>query len=35
MKAFLEKYHATAAVSFVLLFIIALVTTILFTWIII
>jgi len=32
MKAFLEKYHATAAVSLVLLFIIALVTTILFTW---
>jgi hypothetical protein len=32
MKAFLEKYHATGAVSFVLLFIIALVTTILFTW---
>ena len=32
MKAFLEKYHATAAVSFVLLFIIVLVTTILFTW---
>ena len=32
MKAFLEKYHATAAVSLVLLFIIVLVTSVLFTW---
>ena len=32
MKAFLEKYHATAAVSLVLLFVIVLVTAVLFTW---
>jgi HAMP domain-containing protein len=32
MKTFLEKYHATAAVSIVLLFIIVLVTAVLFTW---
>ncbi len=32
MKAFLEKYHATAAVSLVLLFIVVLVSALLFTW---
>jgi hypothetical protein len=32
MKASLEKYHATAAVSLVLLFVIVLVTATLFTW---
>ena len=32
MKAFLEKYHAAAAVALVLLFAIVLVSTLLFTW---
>ena len=32
MKAFLEKYHAAAAVSLVLLLAIALVTAMLFSW---
>jgi hypothetical protein len=32
MKAFLEKYHAAAAVALVLAFIIALVSALLFTW---
>jgi hypothetical protein len=32
MKAFLEKYHAAAAVSVVLLFLILLVSALLFTW---
>ena len=32
MKAFLEKYHAAAAVSLVLLLTIVLVTAMLFTW---